>query len=188
VDQRLCPFLVVFGLSLTITRADGVSDFRNNSTPLDALATPATAVIAHHKVPDYDRLPIRFEPNVGQAPSPIDYLAQGPGYSVALTRQGAILRLRQSSSEPRHPNPGARVHRPAALPVALLRLSLVHTRARPHLHPERQQESVSNYFIGNDRSQWHGHVPNYAAVRYEQVYPGIDWVVYGNPSSSSTIS
>jgi hypothetical protein len=181
VDRKLRALLVVLGLSLTITRAAEVSDVRNNNAPLHTQGNSTTDVTAHRKVSNYDRLPIRFEPNVGQAPSRIDYLARGTGYSVALTQQGVILGLRQSSPQPLHPNPGVRASRPAALPVALMRLSLVHARAKPRFHPERQQESVSNYFIGSDRSEWHSHVPNYAAVRYEQVYPGIDWVVYGNP-------
>jgi hypothetical protein len=38
----------------------------------------------------------------------------------------------------------------------------------------------SNYFVGNDRSQWRTNVPQYARVRYAHVYPGIDLVFYGN--------
>lgn len=38
----------------------------------------------------------------------------------------------------------------------------------------------SNYLIGNDPMRWHMGVRNYARVQYEQVYPGIDLVYYGN--------
>ena len=126
----------------------------------------AIAAAAPRQVPDYGNLPIRFEVNVGQAPSEIEYLARGNGYTVALTQQAAILGL----------------HPARALSVpARLRLSLLHARAQPRLRPERQQTSVSNYFVGSDPSRWHSNIANYAAVRFEQVYPGIDWVVYGNP-------
>jgi hypothetical protein len=38
----------------------------------------------------------------------------------------------------------------------------------------------SNYFIGNDPSKWRTNVPNYAKVKYANVYPGVDLVYYGN--------
>jgi len=56
---------------------------------------------------------------------------------------------------------------------------------------------VSNYFIGRDPAKWRTRVPHYAQVRYEEIYPGINVVFYGNdegrlesarrrPSSAST--
>jgi len=38
----------------------------------------------------------------------------------------------------------------------------------------------SNYFIGNDPKKWRTNVPNYAKVKYENVYPGVDLVYYGD--------
>jgi hypothetical protein len=38
----------------------------------------------------------------------------------------------------------------------------------------------SNYFIGNDPTKWRTNVPNYAKVKYANVYPGVDLVYYGN--------
>ena len=37
----------------------------------------------------------------------------------------------------------------------------------------------SNYFIGNDPTKWRTNVPNYAKVKYQNVYPGVDLVYYG---------
>ena len=37
----------------------------------------------------------------------------------------------------------------------------------------------SNYFLGNDPKKWRTNVPNYAKVRYQNVYPGVDLVYYG---------
>jgi hypothetical protein len=56
---------------------------------------------------------------------------------------------------------------------------LAGANSNPHLQAERPQDSVSNYFIGNDPAKWHSNVANYGAVRYEQVYPGIDWMTRG---------
>ena len=40
-----------------------------------------------------------------------------------------------------------------------------------------QLPGMSNYLIGNDPSKWHRDVPQFARVRYRDVYPGIDLVV-----------
>lgn len=42
-------------------------------------------------------------------------------------------------------------------------------------------QAKSSYFTGSDPKQWTTDVPNYAKVKYEQVYPGIDLIFYGNP-------
>jgi hypothetical protein len=118
-----------------------------------------------HALPDFGKLPLHFEPNVGEAPLPTLYLARGVGYDIALTEQGAVFNLDHTAS-----------HR-----AVRLGLGLVGASAKPRLSAERQQQSVSNYFLGNDPSKWHRNIANYAAVRYQQVYPGIDWLVYGNP-------
>src|SRR5260370_37173440 len=38
----------------------------------------------------------------------------------------------------------------------------------------------TNYFIGNDPRGWRTNVPNYARIRYHNVYPGIDVLYYGS--------
>jgi hypothetical protein len=38
----------------------------------------------------------------------------------------------------------------------------------------------ANYFVSRDPTRWRTNVPTYAKVKYEQVYPGIDLVYYGN--------
>jgi hypothetical protein len=38
----------------------------------------------------------------------------------------------------------------------------------------------SNYLLGNDSSMWRTHVPQFGRLRYENVYPGVDLVFYGN--------
>jgi hypothetical protein len=39
---------------------------------------------------------------------------------------------------------------------------------------------VVNYFLGNDPSRWQTHIPTYARVQYQDIYPGIGLVYYGN--------
>ncbi|PYV12873.1 MAG: hypothetical protein DMG21_22505, partial [Acidobacteria bacterium] len=44
----------------------------------------------------YARQPLRFEENVGQTDGQVDFLARGLGYTVFLTRQGAVLSLAEN--------------------------------------------------------------------------------------------
>ena len=129
----------------------------------------------------YGLLPLSFELNVGQASPSVKYLARGGGYSVDLTERGAILRLLKGQAGKSAKSNIEVKALPTPERQALLSLSLVHGKAEPTLRAEQPKNSVSNYFIGDDRSKWRSKVANYGAVRYEQVYPGIDWVIYGNP-------
>jgi hypothetical protein len=45
----------------------------------------------------------------------------------------------------------------------------------------------SNYFIGNDPKKWRTNVSQYAKVKYEGIYSGIDLVYYGNPSAEGRV-
>jgi len=38
----------------------------------------------------------------------------------------------------------------------------------------------NNYFIGKNPQKWHKNVPTFAKVKYENVYPGVDALFYGN--------
>ena len=43
-----------------------------------------------------------------------------------------------------------------------------------------QLPGTSNYLIGNDPSQWHAGIANYGQVAYQDVYPGVNLLYYGN--------
>ncbi|MFL6350276.1 MAG: SBBP repeat-containing protein [Bryobacteraceae bacterium] len=61
-----------------------------------------------------------------------------------------------------------------------VRLKPVGANASTPPTPIGQQSSKSNYFIGNIPERWHTGIPDYAKVRYENVYQGVDLIYYGN--------
>ena len=63
---------------------------------------------------------------------------------------------------------------------ALLRMKLVGANPNTKIAGMDELPGKSNYFIGNDPKKWRTNVPNYAKVRYANVYPGVDLVYYGN--------
>jgi hypothetical protein len=64
-------------------------------------------------------------------------------------------------------------------PVAL-RMKLVGANPEARVEGLDELPGKSNYFIGNDPKKWRTGVSNYSKVKYQNVYPGIDLVYYGN--------
>ena len=58
-------------------------------------------------------------------------------------------------------------------------MHLVGGNAQPQISAGNQLPGHSNYFIGNDRSQWHSNVAEFARVSYRDVYPGVNLAFYG---------
>ncbi len=110
----------------------------------------------------YGKLPLSFEANQGQTDGRVKYLARGPGYTLFLTPTEVVLVLRSQSSR------------------TALRMRLVGAIPHPTIVAVDQLPGKSNYFIGNDPTKWRTNVPNYARVKYKEVYPGVDVIYYGN--------
>jgi hypothetical protein len=103
-----------------------------------------------------------FELNDGQHPATVRYAARGAGYRFALLDDGLAVALKDSASTPlafRMRAVGGRAVRPAGEAPATARV---------------------NYFRGRDARTWRTNVPTFARIRQHDVYPGIDFVYYGN--------
>src|SRR5262249_20196638 len=138
-------------------------------TPADVVGGIATVQQA------YGQLPISFEANVGQTDAQVQYMAHGSGYALFLTADRAVLSLTpQTAASTSGGTPST-----TATGVALA-LNLVGANTRAQVAGQDQLPGTSNYFIGNDPSQWHTNVANYGKVAYQDVYPGVDLVYYGN--------
>lgn len=137
-----------------------------------------------HLISAIRKFPIPFEPNVGQTAPQIKYLARANGYLVGLTERGLVLKLEESGTRRRLPitDPMQQhTRRDNASPV-LVYIRPIRAATSPRLKPMQRLKSISNYFIGNNPKGWHARIPNYAAVRYQDIYPGVDWIVFGNPN------
>ena len=134
----------------------------------------------------YGKLPISFEPNQGQTAGVVQYLARGAGYTLFLTPGEMVLTLHASLPGTRKPD-GAPMP-PAIVPPALegaekpaaVRMRLIGSNKHAQALGVDMLPGKSNYLIGRDPAKWHTDIPTYAKVRYQDVYPGIDLVYYGN--------
>jgi hypothetical protein len=59
-------------------------------------------------------------------------------------------------------------------------MKLVGANPNPKIVGMDELPGKSNYFIGNDPTNWRTNVPNYTKVKYANVYSGVDLVYYGN--------
>jgi hypothetical protein len=117
-------------------------------------------------------MPLSFEPNVGQAPADVDYLAHSQSYAIGLSARGAILS---------QPVAATATHgKPAAASGDEIRMDLVGASEGAAVRGESRGAGVVNYYIGNDPTQWKTGVPVFGKVRYSGVYRGVDLVYYGN--------
>ncbi|HXW90083.1 MAG TPA: SBBP repeat-containing protein [Terriglobales bacterium] len=118
----------------------------------------------------FAHLPLIFEANQGQTDPRVRFLARGSGYALFLTAQSAVLALQDAADRSRHSAPQA----------AVLSMELVHSNPGADIKGNEKLPGKSNYFLGNDPAQWHANIPQFARVRYADVYPGIDLIYYGN--------
>ena len=101
----------------------------------------------------YARLPMRFEPNRGQAGEGVQFLARGAGSTAYLSAAESVLRAGQGEA----------------------RMRLVGADPDAPATTGRRLAGVANYLKG-DPGDWVTGVPAYDRVRFEGVYPGIDLV------------
>ncbi len=153
----LCSVLLLGALGLQANAADKP----------ESSGSTAPKKETHGKIIDsYSRSPLSFEANRGQTAEQVKFVSRGPDYTLFLTNDEAVLALKNRSKI--HPTTGS-----------TLRLQLA--GANPHAIVNGLEElpGKSNYFVGNDPKQWQTSSPNYAKVRYHDVYPGVDLTYYG---------
>jgi hypothetical protein len=116
-------------------------------------ATPASGSAQARKL--LDELPISFEANQGQWDAGVKYAGRSGAARLLLTARGAVLSSAAGTAE----------------------VSMTGANASARVSGIDPAPARSNYFMGARR---YTGVPHYSRVRYEEVYPGIDVVYYGN--------
>ena len=132
-----------------------------------AVAIPAAAASqspSHGKLPDaFGKLPLTFEVNEGQVDPAVRFVSRAHRSTLFLTPEEAVLSLRGGDDE-----------------RAVIRWGMAGGNRNPHIVGESPVSTKTNYFRGNDARKWRTDIANFATVRYQGVYPGIDVVYRGN--------
>ena len=119
---------------------------------------PVAAALAAPPVP----IPFVFEQNAGQVDKQVRFFGRAPGAALWLTDSGAVLSVQRGDRR------------------AVLRMRLKGARPHPGIEGTELLPGKSNYFTGRDPAQWRHDISQYAAVRYHEVYPGIDLVFHAS--------
>ena len=105
----------------------------------------------------YGRLPLVFEPNVGQTHGEVKFLSRAPGYVLFLTAHSAVV---------------------ASDGIAPLRLEWLGTQEPAVIAGGQPLPGRSHYYRSSDPQRWQTDVPQFGSVRYSGVYRGVDLVYY----------
>lgn len=106
------------------------------------------------------RLPLLFEKNEGQVDAKVQYLVRSGKYQVYLVHDAAILRIAGKDQD------------------AVLRISPYNSNQDAKAVGFGRQTAQTNYLVGPSGA-WKTGITNFAAVKYEAVYPGVDLKYYG---------
>lgn len=137
-------------------------------------AAPLPAPKAARAQALYGRIPLSFEPNVGQisqtgqAAQSVKFLAHAPRYTLFLTRDAAVLSPSACASQNQRSS-------------CWMKMQLLGANASVTVRAIHPLPGVSNYFIGNDPRAWRTGVAHFGRVSFKGVYQGINLAYYGNP-------
>ena len=131
----------------------------------------------------YGKLPLYFEANRGQTDAQVKFLSRGGRHVLFLTPTEAVLVLTTppQAADEKSPTRGGKPGRLEEGTRTVLRMTFAGGNPMPRLAGLDELPGKVNYFIGNDAAKWRTNVPTYARVHYQDLYPGIDLIYYGNP-------
>jgi hypothetical protein len=164
-------------VSSTKSREDGQRAKLQGSVET-AFGTPLAQpdVATQRRVLDsYGQIPLSFEANQGQTEKQVRFLTRGSGYTLFLTDDAAVLTLQGAARQSALVGGNQSIEDPA-----FLRMNLVGANHSPKVSGLDEQQGKTNYFTGNDPTKWRTNVVNYSRVKYNNAYPGIDLIYYGN--------
>lgn len=169
------------------------------------LLLPCTLVQAQNQYVNYT--PLNFVENKGQWDKPVLYKAEMGAAEVYLEKTAFTFlvlnkddlynlndRIHGHSHRgdtiyiPRNGSaPGSKPAEPVSKSFPEVRghayrVNFLNANQQVAITTDKEQEGISNYFIGNDRSKWATNVKSYQSINYNNIYKGIDAHVYSEAS------
>jgi hypothetical protein len=134
--------------------------------------------------------PVAFSENQGQWNSEVLYRSTLNGSTVWFTRDAVVYQISRVAGRSDRSQliedglaPAEMYRLTESLEHITLKVSLVGGAANPTVSGEELLDYRCNYLRGDKPLAWFTNVASYRAVRYENVYPGIDLRYYGDGST-----
>ncbi|MBK7706517.1 MAG: SBBP repeat-containing protein [Acidobacteria bacterium] len=122
------------------------------------------------------RLPLLFETNKGQTDKEAAFIARAGGYTVYLTRDGAVFDLKHVVGDDRNdetPKTGKTIESDR------LKMNFIGANEATEISGDSEAITRTNYYFGDKKFE---NLSNYRRANYRKLYDGIDAVFYGNSS------
>jgi hypothetical protein len=128
-------------------------------------ASDAAEVGEPFSLSDLNDRPLSFVPNHGQSDMQVHFQAEVLGGQAFFTRDRVVLNL---------PLPAQFLADTASgSGNATVQMQFHGSNPTPNIQGGKMQAGHTNYLYGADPARWVTHVPNYGAITYKQLYPGI---------------
>lgn len=126
-------------------------------------------------------LPLHFEANQGQTNDQVQFLSRGSGYTLFLTPGEAVFSLYKPAPKAKglKRGTGSGTNNSAKMSRTVMKMKLVGNNPEAQAVGLKEFPGKSYYFKGSDAQRWNIDIPTYGQVKYQEVYPGVDLIYYG---------
>ncbi|MFC1725912.1 SBBP repeat-containing protein [candidate division KSB1 bacterium] len=133
-------------------------------------------------------LPVAFTQNKGQYGENVEFLARGKGSHLFFTKDRTAFLLKKNNKNNKKGRKSIsgllkRDETASADDFFAFHVNFIGSNPGAEITGEERLSWNSNYFLGNDPSQWRTDVPNYSKIRLKNLYKGIDLVYHGSSGS-----
>jgi hypothetical protein len=155
---------------------------------LSCLGAKAATVHNSPVVTKLNRMPLAFTQNSGQWNGQALFRANAGGFTAWFAKDGVSYQfvrrigrndLSNSRLDPETRLCGNDLEKDSVV-HEVLTATFVGASPDPQVIGQGSLDYKCNYFIGNEPPKWRTDVPNFSAVVYKDIYPGIDLKYYGN--------
>ena len=160
------PVLLLFALALVSATVPIPAPGAAGALPVPIPEAPGAAPLSIPDLPVQPAEALAFVPNRGQTDPRVRFQTHAAGAEVFFTPAEVVLALSGNGVD-----------------TSVVRVRFDGANPSPELAPGAQLPGVVNYYLGQNRAEWHTSLPTYDSVVYRELYPGID-VRYDGPAGA----